>query len=152
MKLTQNNLLNFLNRHNLNPNLQKETDQIYIILHIQNTEVPVFMSVRGEGYLLQTIAYLPFEIHKSTLADLARVLHLINRELDMPGFGMDEVQRLMFYRLVFPNFDQELNEKSIELQLGTTRMGCESFMEAIASIISGTTKLEDIIKQKPNNG
>lgn len=146
-KLTQKNLLDFLTRKQLSPSVEKESDQIYLTFDISGHSVPVFFGIRSEGHLLQTIAYLPFEVTKATAADLGRLLHLLNRELDMPGFGMDENQALMFYRSVIPFMDQQIDEKAIEMYLRITRIACETFIGAIATITSGTMTIDEVLKK-----
>lgn len=144
--LTQNHLIQLLNSWNFNPVYEKESDQIYIFLKIAHYEVPVFFGIRSGDQLLQTIAYLPFQLLDLHLGQVARLLHLLNRELDMPGFGMDEVQKLLFYRIVIPCINKELNEKVLELQLATTKVAIETFMDAIAMVLTGKGKVEDLLK------
>lgn len=152
MLLNQNNLIHLLHDLKLEPTLQTETNQVYATLYISRQEVPVFFGILGEGTLLQTIAYLPFEINDSKKGEVARLLHLINKELDMPGFGMDEVQKLMFYRCVIPCLNGEIAENILDTYVGTTKVACETFMSAIALIASGSANVDDILKEraKPN--
>lgn len=147
IKLNQDDLLKLLNSWKLEPTFQPVTAQVYIVMKIRELEVPVFFGIRSENTLLQTIAYLPYRLQKNTLNEVARVLHLLNKELDVPGFGLDEKENLMFYRTVILCPDQELNEKVLELHLATGRVAVESFMGAIEMIATGKKSVEDLYKK-----
>jgi hypothetical protein len=79
---------------------------------------------------------------------VARLLHFLNKEVDMPGFGMDESQKLLFYRCVVPCMDAQINSRLLELYLGTTRIACETFMDAISLVSSGSVSVEDVFKKQ----
>lgn len=153
VKLSQDALLKLLNERKLNPVFQQENDQIYVLMIINKHEVPIFFGIRSEKTLLQTIAYIPFELTSKSKGEVARLLHLLNYQMDMPGFGMDEEQRLMFYRLVIPCPESELDERFLNLFLATTRVAVETFMGAIAMVAAGSVDL-DTMKKGPqgNNG
>ncbi len=147
VKLSQQAILKVLNDLKLSPVWQQETEQVYIVLEIAKREVPIFFGIRSGNTLLQTIAYLPYDLPKTTFGQVARMLHLLNREIDMPGFGMDESQNLMFYRCVLPCLNGEFNEKLLEIALATTRVVCETFMDAIAMIAGGTTTVDAVVEE-----
>lgn len=107
VQLAQNALLQVLKEMKLDPIWQKETDQIYVLLTIAKREVPIFFGLRGGNTLLQTIAYLPYDLPQKSIGQVARLLHLLNRDIDVPGFGIDEEQRLMFFRCVIPCIEGE---------------------------------------------
>lgn len=146
--LSQNALLKYLNDQELKPVFQKETSQIYLIYEINNTEVPVFLGIRQESSLLQILAYLPYQLHEKAFGDTARMLHLLNKELDMPGFGMDEKEKLIFYRSVIPCLDAKVSSQLLNMHLATTRLACETFMYAIGVIASGTVSADEMMKNK----
>jgi len=150
LELNQNSLLKYLNEKNLNPTFQKETDQIYIEMKMSNFDIPIFFSILSERNLLQTITYLPFQLQEKTLADVARMLHNLNKELDMPGFGIDEKEKLIFYRCVIACLDRVIDKRLLDLCLNTSRFICETFLHAIALIVSGTTSIDEVLKGKPN--
>ncbi|NGX46605.1 MAG: hypothetical protein K940chlam2_01801 [Chlamydiae bacterium] len=148
MKLTHDNVFKEIERLNLKPSLQPETDQIHFVLDIKSNEVPVFTGIREESNLLQTLAYLPLQIADKTVSDTARLLHLLNHELDMPGFGMDEREKLIFYRCVIPCPEGELHDRVLEMYLSTTRLAVEAFLGAIAMITAGQTTVDEMFKNK----
>lgn len=135
-------IFKYLKEHGFSPERQPENDQIVITIMIKGHEVPIFFGIISEGTILQMIAYLPFILNEKALPEAARLLHFVNREVDLPGFGMDEKSKLMFYRLVLPSAEKQFDEKLLELYLGTTRILCETFMDGMALIASGTTRFD----------
>lgn len=151
-KLSQNLLLKVLRDKKLQPIHQPETDQIYIVMMVAHHEVPVFFAIRSNDTLLQTLAYIPYDLNPKTLAEVARLMHIINREVDMPGFGIDEIQKLMFYRCVIPCVNGVLDTRLVELYLAATKVALETFMKAITIVASGSATVDALMKQeKPRN-
>lgn len=146
-KLTEDSLFSLLNQKGLKPEIEEKSRQIYVTMRIQLLDVPIFCGLRGEGTLFQTIAYLPYEIKEKAIGDIARLLHLLNKECDIPGFGMDEKRKILFFRCVAPSTDGVLDPRLVDLFLVTTRLACETFMEAISMIASGKTTVDDIWKE-----
>lgn len=146
-ELNLNGLLKFLNEKDLKPALESEKGQIYIKSVIRDREVPTFFGIISEGLILQLVTYLPFMMQTETVSELARLLHYLNREIDMPGFGMDEKNGFIFYRLVMPSLDKTFNEKLLELYIGTSKMICETFIDAIDKVLKGTSNVDDLAKQ-----
>ncbi len=146
--LNQNALLQFLNQKDFHPLFQKETDQTYLVMNIGEYEVPLFFLIRSENSLLQTLAYLPYQLQEKTLGETARLLHLLNKELDMPGFGLDEKEDLMFYRCVIPCVDGKISEELLLTYISCTRLACETFMGAIGTILSGSASIDELLKGK----
>lgn len=151
-KLTQDSLFQFLKKNKLEPTLQKESGQIYIVASIANQDVPIFFGIRRDGLILQIIAYLPFEIRPQSVPEVARLLHYLNKELDIPGFGMDEPHELLFYRTIVPCKRAEFDEELFDIYLSTLKVACDTFMGAIAMIGSGASSFEEAIqKMKEKN-
>lgn len=141
-------LLSYLNSRQLNPEIQKETGQLHITYKLQkNEELPVFFHLHMESKLLQIVAYLPYELPEKTLGETARLLHLLNKEMDMPGFGLDEKQHLIFYRAVVPSLDDKIETRLFDLSLGAARVACETFMRTIALIVSGAMNVNTLMKE-----
>lgn len=146
-QLSLSAIFDLLTEMKLSPTLQKENEQIFILLQIAKREVPVFFGIRSNNALLQMIAYLPYELPEKTTAQVARLFHILNKELDMPGFGIDETQKLMFYRAVVPCLNGELNQTLFEHYLSTSKRACETFMDAIAMIAGGMATVDDALKR-----
>lgn len=147
IELTNNNILKYLQDQKLQPSLQKETDQVYVEMKIKEFNIPVFFLIRPESALLQIVAYLPYQLPKKTFPEVARMLHMLNKELDMPGFGMDELEQLIFYRCVIPSLDRKIDTRLLNMYLGTTRLACDTFIHAIGMIVSGTTTVDQVLNE-----
>lgn len=146
--LNQDSLLKFLNKHGLEPTFQKETNQTFVLMQIKQVSVPIFFGLSRESGLLQVVAYLPYQLRKESIAEVARMLHILNKELDMPGFGMDEKDLLIFYRTAIPCLNLQVNEQLLTHYVATIRFACETFMHLIASIAAGTIKTEDYLNKR----
>jgi len=146
--LNHDSLLKYLNKLELEPTFQKETDQIYILMKIKGVDVPIFLGIQQDSSLLQILAYLPYQLHQEALGEVARMLHLLNKQLDMPGFGMDENEKLMFFRCVIPCPGDKVNEELLGMYIGTLRLACDTFMYAIGTIAAGTKKVDDLLKDE----
>lgn len=142
-----NALIAYLRENNAQPELQKETGQVFLLHQLQGYEVPIFFLLRPESTLLQIIAYLPFRIPDKTLGDTARLLHILNRDLDMPGFGIDESEKMSFFRCVVPALDGKIEKRFFNMYLATSKIACDTFMRAIGMIVSGSAPLEDVLKE-----
>lgn len=145
--LTQNNLSKFLQKSGLNPLLERESGLTYINIQAEEIELPLFFVIRNEGEILQMICYFPYQLNRNHTAPTARLLHLLNRDLDTPGFGMDEEQGLIFYRIVVPCLQGEINELLLRIYIDTIKLVCDSFTNAIGLISSGNMDLDEIKKQ-----
>ncbi len=110
--------------------LQKENKQIAIMLKVSEHEVPLFVGILHDT-LVQMIAYLPFEIKENSAGEVGRFLHLLNKQLDLPGFGMDESAGLIFYRAVIPCLKPEVDEELFDAYLRTLQNACQTVLEGI---------------------
>lgn len=140
-------LIAFLTEHHLNPCMQEESGLPYISYPVQGYEIIVFFLLRQESHLLQIMAYLPFKLPKATVSETARMLHILNKELDMPGFGMDEEEELVFYRSVIPCPLRQIDKKLFQTYLTTSRFACTTFLQAIKLLASGEISLHQLIEK-----
>jgi hypothetical protein len=141
-------LFSYLNSERLNPEVHKETEQLHITYKLQkNEELHVFFHLHTPSKLLQIVAYLPYQLPEKTLGETARLLHFLNKEMDVPGFGLDEKQHLIFYRVVLPCLDDKIETRLFNLSLGAARVACDSFMRTIVLIVSGAMNVTTLMKE-----
>lgn len=145
--LDQSNLDKFLTNLALNPMLERDSGLTYINFSANGHDMPLFFVIRNEGNVLQLISYFPYQLPSNQVASTARLLHLLNRDLDVPGFGMDEEQSLIFYRLVLPCFNKQVDSMLLRTYIDTIKIVCDSFSHAIGLISSGNMDL-DVLKQQ----
>lgn len=172
-------LLQFLKKNKYEADVQKETQQIYTILKFNQREYPLFLRIFDESQLLQILVFIPshlepnqgFELKKSDgeaiktvestktkeqetlLSDLARLLHLLNKELDIPGFGMDEMAGAVFYRLMLPTPKKKVDSALLLAYLKSAEQVCQLFSPPIEALTSGHLTLKEMIQkaQKMDN-
>lgn len=93
---------------------QKATGQVYLVYKIEDKEYPLFIKAMKESKMLQLLIFEPFKVEDSARGDLARLLHLLNKEMDLPGFGMDEKVGVVFYRCVLLSSEEGIAAKLIK--------------------------------------
>lgn len=150
-------LQNFLNENKFDANIQDETEQVYTILKINQKEYPLFLRVFDQGHLLQLLAFIPCYLkpsqqetdpsQKQLLGDLARLLHLLNKELDMPGFGMDEMAGVVFYRLMLPTPVKKVEGDLLLAFMRTIEHVCKIFSPPIEALSAGQMTLDQILEK-----
>lgn len=145
--LNQKNLIDALKKYNFDPQIQDETNQIYLIFKHEKREFPLFIRTLDEGELLQLLTFIPCMMKPEQQADVSRFLHMINKELDVPGFCLDESTSTVFYRLVIATPDNELSETIFEAFLNTSQMVTRTFSPAIEAIASGAMPLAEVLKK-----
>lgn len=129
------------------PELQKETNQLYIILKILARDYPLFIRIYEESHLLQLLVFIPAVIKKGVEGELARLLVYINKELDVPGFGMDETSSLVFFRVMIPTYEEQVHMQVLDSMLNSIQMICQTFSPAIATVSSGGATFADVLKK-----
>lgn len=170
INITPESLLQFMRQNNYEADIQADTQQAYTIFKINQKEYPLFLRVFDEGHLLQLLVFIPchleptgqfnseeketeikaVESHKSEqkatiIADLARLLHLLNKELDVPGFGMDEIAGVVFYRLMIPTPKKKIEDELLLTLLKTIEHVCQMFSMPIEAVTSGQMTLDQIL-------
>ncbi|WP_201456823.1 YbjN domain-containing protein [Chlamydia sp. 17-3921] len=143
-ELNQNNLTKFLRDSNLEPLFEKSSSLTYINILVNDHELPVFFVIRSEGEVLQLVCYFPYQLSETHKEATARLLHLLNRDIDIPGFGMDEEQGLIFYRLVIPCLNKEMSGPLLRIYIDTIKIVCDSFVHAIGLISTGNLNLDEM--------
>ena len=152
LKITQHTLLQELKRLNFEALVQEETNQIYLIFKHERREFPLFIRILHEVELLQLLTFIPTNVKPECLNDLGRFLHMVNKELDVPGFCLDEASGTVFYRLILPTFQKEINPTIFEAFLNTSQVVCKTFSPAIEAIGNGVMTLEEVIKKAQEAG
>lgn len=166
---TPETLLQFMRKNKYESDIQADTQQVYTIFKINQKEYPLFLRVFDEGHLLQLLVFIPCHLepnekfalgkkasasssteakshyHKEVIADLARLLHLLNKELDVPGFGMDEMAGVVFYRLMLPTPKKKIESDLLLAFLKTIEHVCQMFSTPIEAVSSGQMTLDQIL-------
>jgi hypothetical protein len=126
-------ILDHIKKEYSDAEIQEEHKQIALMLKLGEKEeknVPLFIGVLHDT-VVQMIAYLPYELKKDAAAEVGRFLHLLNKQLDVPGFGMDEESGLIFYRVVIPCLKPELEGELLDAYIRTIKTASASILEGI---------------------
>lgn len=145
--LTLDSLYSYLSENNQDVKKQPETNQLYVLFKVQDQEYPLFLRVMDEGELLQLLAFMPISLENKTVADVGRLLHLFNKEIDIPGFGMDEAAKVIFYRIVLPSIDKKISGEIVSGYLNSIKVITETFYPVIAAVVMGAATYSDIVKK-----
>lgn len=147
MKVNEHNFLESLKKLNMEGKVQQETNQVYTVFKNEKKEYPIFLRSLHDGELLQILTFIPCRIEASKMSEVSRFLHMLNKELDMPGFCLDENSMTVFYRLVLPTLKKEYNEEMFAAFINTSQTVCKSFAIAIEALAIGAMSLEEITKK-----
>jgi hypothetical protein len=143
---TINQIQAHLEKQGLKPQFQKETNQIYLITLKSGIELVMFLRLLSEGELLQIITFVPVKIRQETLNDLSRLLHKLNRDLDFPGFGIDEDTGIIFFRVVMPCLNRQCDLDILEKHLEAVPKIVVAFYKVIDTIVKGETTFDELLK------
>ena len=147
MKMDNKELTASLEKFGLKASEQPETKQLLTKFSINGFEYPMFIRQLTGGNLLQVLTFIPCTIEKEALFDLSRLLHMINKELDMPGFCCDEESKTVFYRVVVPCVNGQVDENLLHAFLNVTKHVCEMFGTIVQAIAVKAMSLEEMMSK-----
>lgn len=127
-----------------NASIQEDTQQVFVHIKSGELEFPLFCRFAGSGQFIQLIAFLPGNFSDETVSDSARLLHMVNREIDMPGFGMDEENKVAFYRLLCPARNGEISSELLEVYTSTMSSVMGTFANLCFAVVQGRMTLADV--------
>jgi hypothetical protein len=146
--ISNEKILEHLKKKGYQAELQKETDQISVIINIHDIEFPLFFRLLADSPILQILVFIPSSFSEKTVAGTARLLHLLNKEMDIPGFGMDEDSKVIFFRISQPlSTEGELDTDLMDAYLESIKTVCTTFTPAIINVSQGTMTLEEILQK-----
>ncbi len=147
INLTLEALITLLKKHDYEPSIQEETQQVYTVLNVEKKDYPLFMRIFDEGHLLQLLVFIPCELKKEAVSDMARLLHLLNKELDIPGFGMDEKAAVVFYRVMLPTPHKKIDSELLLAYVKTVEHVCQMFATPVEAVGFGHATLDQILQK-----
>ncbi|EFB42351.1 hypothetical protein pah_c010o049 [Parachlamydia acanthamoebae str. Hall's coccus] len=147
VKLKLDRIIEYLFSKNYALKLQPEMDQAYLLLKIEGKEHPLFIRILDGENFLQLLVFFPEAIKKGCFNDMARLLHLINKEIDVPGFCMDEENGFVFYRLLIPAINQEIDEGLLETYIKSCELLSKTFSPAIENVANGDLDFETVFQR-----
>lgn len=145
LNLTQ--IKSYLEKQGAIVQLQKETDQLAMMMKIGKQESPLFFRIYEGGELLQILAFLPLKPKAEAFNDAARLLHFLNTQIDIPGFGLDESTPVIFYRCMVPVRDNKIDEKIFDAYFNTVQNAVQAFAGVIAAVGLGAATFEEVLSK-----
>jgi hypothetical protein len=147
MKMDNKELTASLEKFGLKATEQPETKQLLTKFSINGYEYPMFIRQLTGGNLLQVLTFIPCTIDKDALFDLGRLLHMVNKELDMPGFCCDEESKTVFYRVVVPCVNGQVDEGLFHAFLNVTKHVCEMFGTIVQAVAVKAMSLDEMMSK-----
>lgn len=144
---TQAELFKYLESQKLKPVIQKESDQIYILYKIDTQDFPLFFRIYDDEDLLQLLIFFPLQVRPERFDAMARMLHLLNKEVDLPGFGMDESVGLVYHRIMIPVFHKKIDTHLLGTYLEAMPKLCKQFYPSIAGTAMTDLTFDEILKK-----
>jgi hypothetical protein len=140
-------LLAYLLEKKFTAHIQQETNQLCVLFTVDKKEYPAFIRFAQNSDLLQILTFIPRTIKPTAFADTARLLHMFNKEIDLPGFGMNEETGHLFFRCAIPCPKGKVDGQVLEAFLNSTQVVCKNFGHAIETVAEGLISYDDLIKK-----
>lgn len=145
-------LIKYLEAQKLKPTMQPETGQAYVIFKINTQEFPLFFRIYEGEELLQMLIFFPLQVKKERFDPMARMLHLLNKEIDLPGFGIDETVGLVYHRIMIPIFNKKIDTHLFSTYIAAVPKICEKFYPSIIGTASSEMSFDEILKKSQAAG
>lgn len=137
-------LKKLLSGRGLNVEMQPETDQLYILFEIMGKHFPLFIKV-VDAKLVQLLIFIPLALKEEHLLETGRLLHYLNRQVDLPGFCLDEQNKVIFYRLVLPAADAKVDDDTVVTMVRACQVACESAIASIVAVSQGSMPFKQFV-------
>jgi hypothetical protein len=137
LPLKLQNMLQYMRDKGYTPLTQPETQQSYVLLTLSGREYPLFIKVAPPGDSLQLLLFIPCLAKPEGVPHLARMLHFLNRELDLPGFCMEESSGAIFFRCVLLSTTGQIDETLIDSLLSSMPRIADYLTGPIALVANG---------------
>jgi hypothetical protein len=129
--------------------LQKETQQLFIKHLFNGKEFPLFFRLYKGAKQLQLLVFFPIQFVSSRNPHMARFLHKLNKEIDLPGFGMDEEVGLVFHRTMLILKEGKIDPYQIDIYLDAIKPLCTQCYPVIAQLATSGLTYDEFTKNAP---
>lgn len=145
MKLSNADLITSLDKVGLKATVQEKSNQLFAKFSQNGFEYPMFIRQLNGGNLLQILTFVPCSIKTEAFFDVSRLLHMINKELDMPGFCCDEDSSTVFYRIVIPCVNSQVDEPLLHAYVNMMQHVCGMFGTIVHAIAIKAMTLDEMM-------
>lgn len=108
------------------------------ILGPKETDIPYFR--------IQFETALPFPLSEVRAHDVGSFVFYLNRQLELPGFELDEGNSLVLYRYVLLAPDANIQPDLLKGLIGSITLTLDLFSEAIEKVSTGETTFNKILE------
>jgi hypothetical protein len=95
---------------------------------------------------LQFIVTLPFFVIDEKITDISRLLLLLNKGIELPGFELSEVDRLIYYKHAFVVPEDDLDERILLSLVGMIQLLLDAFTDIIEAVATGPLSFQKVVE------
>lgn len=123
----------------------------HMVVNIIDTTMNVPKGKGVEEYMniekfVQLTTLLPFTVNEGHMGEVARMLMFYNKTLDIPGFGLDEITRTIFFRYAFIKPNSVMNKETFMGIVGMIILLLDSFTNSIEEVAAGASMKDTLTK------
>lgn len=96
---------------------------------------------------LQLIVTLPFYVIEAQIPEVARFILLLNKGMELPGFELSEVDRLIFFRHACVVPEDHLDERILLSIIGMIEILVDTFGSQLEAVATGAQSLQQIVEE-----
>ena len=96
---------------------------------------------------LQFFITLPFFFEESAFAETSRAVLLVNQSIEIPGFGIKEADKIIFYQYIMPIIDKKLDERLFLSIINFIMATIEAHLDFLEDVGSGEISVVDKIRE-----
>lgn len=100
---------------------------------------------KNKRLFLQIMIVLPFHFEDRAVSVLSRYLHVINKSLAFPGFGLSEPDRSVYYKYTFTFPEGDILKSFLLDIIGLEWLLHDTFVARIEAVASGSATLIDSV-------
>lgn len=144
-------VLALVQQHHPKATIDATTQQIFLQLQADHYSLPCFLKLDERNSFLQIIVFLPTPPNTyspsttQNIAQIARFLHFLNKQVDLPGLCLDEESGTIFYRVILAAPEKKLSHEFLFSYLTTAHQVCRSFGPALFALSQGKISLEELL-------
>lgn len=102
----------------------------------------------GDSYdLVQTLYLFPIPVERQYLADVIRLMNLLNKSVVLSGFGFDEVEKRCFFRYSYPLMKNAPDYEAFAKTFQLIEDILQTYGPTISEVIVGTASLRELLHQ-----
>jgi hypothetical protein len=139
-------LLNLLKEDNVPHRANPEQQSVELPTQSGELEGEMLILWDARSSLVQCIHPLPFEVPEDRIPAAESAIARINHALTLPGFGLNHVSRLLYYRLSVPRRDDgTLSAQELQRLFRTTVRTAADFYRPLSGVVREGKNPEQVI-------